>query len=38
MAPYLEDWGRHRLSVCYLVTYRNLRPSIDRLLSDHRWA
>jgi signal transduction histidine kinase len=32
VAPYLEDWGRHRLSVSYHVSYRNLRPNIDRLI------
>jgi signal transduction histidine kinase/DNA-binding response OmpR family regulator len=32
IAPHLEDWGRHRLSVAYLVTYKNLQPSISRLL------
>jgi len=32
VAPYIEDWGRHRLSVLYYVSYRNLRPSIVRLL------
>ncbi len=32
IAPYIEDWGRHRLSVSYTVHYRNLRPSIDRLI------
>ena len=26
--PYLEDWGRHRLSVSYLVSYRSLRPKV----------
>ncbi len=28
IAPYIEDWGRHRLSVSYLVSYKNLRPKI----------
>jgi signal transduction histidine kinase/DNA-binding response OmpR family regulator len=32
IAPYIEDWGRHRLSVAYSVSYKNLRPSIDRLV------
>jgi signal transduction histidine kinase/DNA-binding response OmpR family regulator len=32
IAPYIEDWGRHRLSVSYTVSYKNLRPSINRLL------
>ncbi len=31
IAPYLEDWGRHRLSVSYLVSYRNLRPLVAQL-------
>jgi signal transduction histidine kinase/DNA-binding response OmpR family regulator len=26
IAPYIEDWGRHRLSVSYLISYKNLRP------------
>ena len=26
IAPYLEDWGRHKLSVAYQVSYRNLKP------------
>jgi signal transduction histidine kinase/DNA-binding response OmpR family regulator len=33
VAPHLEDWGRHRLSVSYLVSYKNLRPSIVKLLT-----
>ncbi len=32
VAPYLEDWGRHRLSVTYRVTFRTLGPSIARLV------
>ncbi len=32
IAPYIEDWGRHRLSVSYTVHYRNLRPSLERLI------
>jgi hypothetical protein len=32
IAPYIEDWGRHRLSVLYYVSYRNLRPGIVRLV------
>ncbi|HET7292388.1 MAG TPA: response regulator [Vicinamibacteria bacterium] len=32
IAPYIEDWGRHRLSVSYTVHYRNLRPNISRLI------
>jgi signal transduction histidine kinase/DNA-binding response OmpR family regulator len=34
VAPYLEDWGRHKLSVSYLVSYRRLNPNIDALV----WA
>jgi signal transduction histidine kinase/DNA-binding response OmpR family regulator len=32
IAPYLEEWGRHHYSVCYKVSYRNLTPSITRLV------
>ncbi len=32
IAPYIEDWGRHRLSVSYTVHFRNLQPSINRLI------
>jgi signal transduction histidine kinase/DNA-binding response OmpR family regulator len=32
VAPYLEDWGRHRLSVSYRVGYDNLDPHIGRLV------
>jgi signal transduction histidine kinase/DNA-binding response OmpR family regulator len=32
IAPYIEDWGRHRLSVSYHVSYKHLRPSIARLV------
>jgi signal transduction histidine kinase/DNA-binding response OmpR family regulator len=32
IAPYIEDWGRHRLSVAYYVSYANLRPGIVRLI------
>src|SRR4029079_5121970 len=32
IAPHLEDWGRHRLSVAYLVTYKNLQASLGPLL------
>jgi len=32
VAPYIEDWGRHRLSVSYHVSYRNLRPNIQSLI------
>jgi len=32
VAPYIEDWGRHRLSVIYHVSYRKLGPNIRRLV------
>jgi signal transduction histidine kinase/DNA-binding response OmpR family regulator len=32
IAPYIEDWGRHRLSVSYMVSYENLQPNINRLI------
>ncbi len=32
VAPHVEDWGRHKLSVVYEVSYKNLRPSIVRLI------
>ncbi|MBI3932891.1 MAG: response regulator [Acidobacteria bacterium] len=32
IAPYIEDWGRHRLSVSYHVSYKNLRPNIEKLI------
>ncbi len=32
VAPYLEDWGRHRLSVTYRVTFREMGPNIARLV------
>ena len=33
IAPYLEEWGRHELSVIYQVTYsRTLQPAIRRLI------
>jgi hypothetical protein len=32
IAPYLEDWGRHKMSVAYEVSYKNLTPSIERLV------
>jgi signal transduction histidine kinase len=32
VAPHVEDWGRHKLSVLYQVSYRNLRPGIARLI------
>ena len=34
IAPYLEDWGRHKMSVSYIVSYRNLGTSIQSLV----WA
>jgi hypothetical protein len=30
IAPYLEDFGRHRMSVAYHISYRNLRPQLMR--------
>jgi signal transduction histidine kinase/CheY-like chemotaxis protein len=32
IAPYIEDWGRHRLSVAYHVSYRKLGPATRRLI------
>jgi signal transduction histidine kinase len=32
IAPHLEEWGRHELSVAYHVSYRNLQPEIARLV------
>lgn len=32
IAPYLEDWGRHKLSVSYMVSYESLRPNIRQLV------
>jgi len=32
IAPYIEDWGRHRLTVSYTVSYGNLQPVINRLI------
>ena len=32
VVPYLEDWGRHRLSVAYQVSYRKLEPKIANLV------
>jgi signal transduction histidine kinase/DNA-binding response OmpR family regulator len=32
VAPYLEDWNRHNLSVAYDVSYRNLKPEIAGLV------
>src|SRR4029453_2411388 len=30
IAPYLDDWGRHRMWVAYHISYRNLRPQLIR--------
>ena len=32
VAPHLEEWGRHGLSVVYQVSYRNLEPAIAQLV------
>jgi signal transduction histidine kinase len=32
VAPFVEDWGRHRLSVSYRVSYRTLKPRIAALI------
>ncbi|HET7746185.1 MAG TPA: HAMP domain-containing sensor histidine kinase, partial [Vicinamibacteria bacterium] len=32
IAPFLEDWGRHKVSVAYQVSYRRLQPEITRLV------
>jgi signal transduction histidine kinase/DNA-binding response OmpR family regulator len=32
VAPYVEDWGRHRLSVVYHVSYGKLGPATRRLV------
>jgi signal transduction histidine kinase/DNA-binding response OmpR family regulator len=32
VAPYVEDWGRHRLSVAYHVSYRKLAPATRSLI------
>jgi signal transduction histidine kinase/DNA-binding response OmpR family regulator len=32
IVPYLEDWNRHKLSVAYQVSYRNLKPDIAQLV------
>jgi signal transduction histidine kinase/DNA-binding response OmpR family regulator len=32
IAPYIEDWGRHSLSVAYHVSYKKLGPAIRRLI------
>jgi signal transduction histidine kinase len=32
IAPYLEDWNQHQLSVAYDVSYRNLKPDIAQLV------
>jgi len=31
--PWIEDWGRHRYSVIYYVSYANLQPRILQLVS-----
>jgi signal transduction histidine kinase len=32
VTPYLEEWGRHGLSVVYQISYRNLEPEIAQLV------
>jgi signal transduction histidine kinase len=32
VAPYLEDWNQHKLSVAYQVSYKNLKPDIAQLV------
>jgi signal transduction histidine kinase/DNA-binding response OmpR family regulator len=32
ITPYLEDWGRHQLSVLYKFSYKSLGPNIRRLI------
>jgi signal transduction histidine kinase len=32
VAPYREEWGRHTLSMAYRVTYKNLQPTIARMV------
>lgn len=32
VAPYIEDWGRHRLSVLYHVSFRKLAPATRSLI------
>jgi signal transduction histidine kinase/DNA-binding response OmpR family regulator len=32
IAPYLENWTPHKLSVAYQVSYRNLKPDIAQLV------
>lgn len=32
IAPHLEEWGRHKLSVVYQVSYKSLRPRLTRLI------
>ena len=32
IVPYLEDWNRHKLSIAYQVSYRNLKPDIAQLV------
>ena len=34
VAPYQEDWGRHRLSVLYGISYRSLEPRIARVIFE----
>ena len=34
VAPYVEEWGRHRLAVAYRVGYHRLRPAVSGLV----WA
>jgi signal transduction histidine kinase/DNA-binding response OmpR family regulator len=32
IAPFIEDWGRHKLSVSYQVSYKRLQPDIIKLV------
>jgi signal transduction histidine kinase/DNA-binding response OmpR family regulator len=32
IAPYLEDWGRHKMSVSYQVSFRRLKPALAALV------
>ena len=32
VAPYFEEWGKHRVSVLYEVSYKSLKPKIARLI------
>jgi signal transduction histidine kinase len=32
VAPYREEWGRHTSSIAYRVTYKNLQPTIARMV------